>query len=104
MLTTFQECKLLILKVVLSVFKKVNEGPLKVMKNAFYFMLKARFSFLKYLHFCPDFLIMQKSDFIGKPLSISKSMTSQIEQKIIIICALLSIHRSKGHETMKMVN
>ena len=41
------------------VFIYFNESPLKMMKNAFYFMLKALFvvSFLRYLHFCPDFWI-----------------------------------------------
>ena len=34
-----------------------NESPLKMMKNAFYFILKAPFV-LKYLNFCLDFLVM----------------------------------------------
>ena len=33
------------------------ESPLKMMKNAFYFMLKA-FSFLRNLYYCPDYLVM----------------------------------------------
>ena len=34
-----------------------NEGPLKIMKNAFYLILKA-FSFSRYFNFCLDFLVM----------------------------------------------
>ena len=54
-ITNFKSCALSIQK---SYFYFFNEGHLKMMKNAFYFMLKARFSYLKYLHFCPDFLII----------------------------------------------
>ena len=34
-----------------------NKDPLKMMNNTFYFIfhLKNLFSFLRYLHFCPDF-------------------------------------------------
>ena len=39
------------------VFISINESPLKMMKYAFYFMLEA-FSFLRYLHFCLDTLVM----------------------------------------------
>ena len=38
------------------VFICFNESPSKMMKNAFYFMLKP-FLFLRYLHFYPDFLV-----------------------------------------------
>ena len=51
-----------------------NESPLKMMKNAFYFMLKLC-SFLRYLHYCPDFLVMQKKGLIRKLWLISKFMT-----------------------------
>ena len=36
-----------------------NENPLKMMKKAFYFILKL-FSFSRYLNFCADFLAMSK--------------------------------------------
>ena len=41
------------------VFNCFNENPLKVMRNAFYFMLKALFvlEIFEFL-FCPDILIM----------------------------------------------
>ena len=31
-----------------------------MMKNVFYFILKALFSFSRYSNFCPDFFVMQK--------------------------------------------
>ena len=42
-----------------------SERPLKMMKNAFYFMLKV-FLFLRYWHFCPDFLVMQENGLTRK--------------------------------------
>ena len=38
-----------------------TESPLKMMKNAFYFTLKA-LSLSRYLNVCLDFLVMQKTD------------------------------------------
>ena len=48
------------LKVVLSPSKK-NDSPSKIIKKAFYFILKAHFSFSRYLNFCLDFLVIQKT-------------------------------------------
>ena len=70
------------------------------MKNAFHFMLKV-FLFLRYLHFCPDFLVMQKNGLIRKLSLISKFMTSQSGQQINAMHVLPNISRSKGHQTMK---
>ena len=47
-------------------------------------MLKA-LSFLKYLHFCSDFLVMQKNGLIRMLRLISKLMTSQTRQQIVTI-------------------
>ena len=52
------------------------ESPLKMMKNDFYFTLKA-LSFLRYLNFCLDFLVILKNDLIRKKRLILKFMTSQ---------------------------
>ena len=41
------------------------------------------FSFLIYLHFCPDIWVMQENGLIKKLRVISKFMTSQTGQKII---------------------
>ena len=55
------------------------------MKNAFYFMLKSHFlleilNLLRSLHFCPEFLVMQKNGVIKKIRLISKFMTAQTVQ------------------------
>ena len=70
------------------------------MKYAFYFMLEA-FSFLRYLHFCLDTLVMQKNGFIRKPWSSSKFITSQTGQQIITVHILSNISRSKDNQRMK---
>ena len=60
------------LKVRLSTSKKkcficFNGSPLKMMKNAIYFILKA-FSFSRYLIFCLDFLFMYMERHFGQKL------------------------------------
>ena len=62
------------------VFIYFKESPLKMMKNAFYFMLKARFCFETF-----TFLVMQKNILIRKIWLVSKFMTSQTGQQIITI-------------------
>ena len=73
-------------------------------KNAFYFMLKL-YSFLRYLHFCPEILVTQKDGLISVRLIrlwlISKFMTSKTGQQIITIHILPNILRSKGNQSMK---
>ena len=61
-----------------------NESSLKVMKNAFYFILKP-ISFLRSLDFCRNFLAMHKNDLMKKLRLISKFMTSQTEQYILTV-------------------
>ena len=56
---------------------------------------------MRYLHFCPDFLVMQKNGLIRKLSLISKFMTSQSGQQINAMHVLPNISRSKGHQTMK---
>ena len=78
------------------------ESLSKLMKNAFYFMLKL-FSLLRYLHLCPDFLVMQKNGLIRKPWLVSKFMTSHTGQKIITIHILPNnISKSKDNEAVKI--
>ena len=53
-----------IFQVELALFSKIcfiffNKSILEMMKNAFYFIIKA-FSFFRFLNFCLDFLVMQK--------------------------------------------
>ena len=71
-----------------------------MMKNVLYFMSKL-FSFLRYLRFCLDFLVMLKNGLIRKLWFISKLMTSQTGQQIIIIHILPNISRSKGNHAIK---
>ena len=69
----------------------------KMMKNTFYFMLKAH-----HLHFCPKFLVMYKNGWIRKLRVISKLMTLQTGQQIMIILILPNISRSKSNQAMKL--
>ena len=59
------------------------------------------FSFWRYLHFCPDFLVMFKNVLIGKTPLISKFMKSQTGQQIITLDILPNISRSKNNQAMK---
>ena len=96
-------------KVRLPLSKKVvficfNESTLKMMKNYFYFILKALFvlKILRYLNFCPDFL-----GHVGKLLDrkairlTSNLMTSETGKQIIAIQIFPSILRSKNNQTIK---
>ena len=64
------------------------------MKNVFRYMLK-------YLHFCPDFLIMKKNGSIRNLRHISKFMTSQTAEQIMAIHELSKILRSKSNQKIK---
>ena len=76
-----------------------TESPLKMMRNSFYFTLKARF--LLKLSFCLDFLVLYKNGLIQKIRLISKFMTSHPGQQIQYI--LPNISRNKRNQTMKFV-
>ena len=67
------------------------KSPLKLMKNTFYLSWKL-YSFLRYFHFCPDFLIMEE-------WLISKVMTLQTGHQIIVI-HIFNIPRSNGNQAM----
>ena len=69
------------------------ESLLKMIQYIFISYQKL-FSFLRYLHFYPDFLVMHKNGLIRKLWLISKCMTSQTGQQIIIIHILINITRS----------
>ena len=57
--------------------------------------------FLRYLHFRPDFLVMQKSDLIRKLWLISIFLTSQTTQQISTIHVLSNTSISKSNQAMK---
>ena len=75
-------------------------NPLKMMKNDFYFMLKALFV-LEVFTLFSDFLVRKKNSLMRKPRFTSKFVTSQTRQQIITIHKLSNISRSKGNEAMK---
>ena len=77
------------------------ESPLKMVKNAFYFILKL-LSFSRYLSFCHDFWSCRKNGLIRKIMLTSKFMTSEPGQEAIEIYILPSISRSKDNQTMKL--
>ena len=73
------------------------EIPLKMMKNAFYFILKALFV-LKIFKF---FRSCRKNGLIRKIRLTSKFMTSQPGSQTIAIHILPDISQSKGNQTVK---
>ena len=60
------------------------------------------FTFLRYLHFSLDFLVMYKKPGLIRSLRLlPKFMTSQAGQKVVTIHILPNILRSKGNHAMK---
>ena len=93
------------LKVGLSPSKKVCfirliKSPLKVMKNVFYFIVRAPFV-LNIWIFVLTFWVMWKNGLIRKLKLISKFMTSQPGWQVIGIHILANILRNKDSQTMK---
>ena len=79
-----------------------NESSLKMMKNAFYFILKALFV-LKIFKFLSWHLgHVEKTAYIIKKIKlISKFLTSEPGQQTITMYILPNISRSKGKHTLK---
>ena len=75
------------------------ESPLKVMKNAFNFTLKALF-ILKIFKSCLEFLIMY--GIIKMIRLISKFMTSQPGKQMTVMFILPNMSNSKDNQTMKL--
>ena len=76
-----------------------TESPLKLMKNAFYFTLKAVFV-LKIFKFLSVWVTF-KNDLIRKIRLISKFITSKHGKQAIAIHIFPNISRSKDSQTMK---
>ena len=76
------------------------ESPLKIMKNAFYFVLKALFD-LKIFKFCHEFWSCGKNGLIRKMSLTSKIMTSRPGLQAIPIQVLPNISQTKGNQIMK---
>ena len=77
------------------------ESPLKMMKNAFYFILKALFVLKLFTFLSRLFWSCRKNGLIRKLRLISKFMTSQPGLQTIAIHILPNISQSKGNQTMK---
>ena len=67
----------------------------------FFIPCEKLFSFLTYLHFSHDVLVMQKNGLIRKLMLIPELVTSQTGQQIIAIHILRNISRSKDNQEMK---
>ena len=76
------------------------ENPLKLMGNAFYFILKALF-ILEIFQFFVTFWSCRENGLIRKVRLTSKFMASQPGLQTIAIHILLNISQSKGNQTMK---
>ena len=74
-----------------------------MMKNTFYFVLKAVFV-LNTFNFYQNFCSCRKTSLIRKITLISKFMTPQPGQQTITIHILPNISRSKSNPTMKFGN
>ena len=93
----------LIFKVRLSPFKKdcvscLIENPLKMMKNTFYFILKALFVLKIFT------VLSRLFGHVGKIKLSSKFVTSQPGLQTIAVHILPNISQSKGSQTMKFGN
>ena len=77
------------------------ESPSKMMKNAFYFILKALFVLKLFKFLSRLFWSCRKNGLIRKLRLISKFMLSQPGLQTIAIHILPNISQSKGNQTMK---
>ena len=77
-----------------------NWRPLKMITNAFYFMLKALYVFEIFNIFFPDVLVKQENSLIKKLNLISKFMTSETERQINTIHILPNTSTGKGNQAM----
>ena len=83
------------------IFICFNNCPSKMMKNVFYFILKALFV-LKIFKFLSTFWSCRKNDLVRKTRLTSKSLTSQPGLQTILIYILPYISQIKGNQTMKV--
>ena len=78
----------------------ITESPLKMMKNAFYFILKALFVEKIFKFFAMTFWSCRKNGSIRKVRLISKSLTSRRGKQTIEVHILSNFWRSKGNQAM----
>ena len=77
------------------------ESPLKMMKNAFYFTVKALFV-LKLFKFLSRLFCRVKKGLIRKIRLIPEFMTSQPDYQAIVMHILANILKSKSNQIMKL--
>ena len=77
------------------------ENPLKLMGNAFYFILKALLILEIFQFFVTTSWSCRENDLIRKVKLTSKFMASQPGLQTIAIHMLVNISQSKGNQTMK---
>ena len=82
-------------------FTCFNDSPSKMMKNAFYFILKALFALKMFTFLSWLFGHVEKNGLIRKIRLILKLMPSQPGSQTITIHVLLNISRIKGNQIMK---
>ena len=102
---SYKRLELIAFKVRLSTSKKtcvicLIESPLKLMKNAFYFILKAYFVLKIYKFLSRLFGHVGKTARLRITIT-SKFMTSRPGLQTIAILVLPNISQSKGNQTMK---
>ena len=93
-------------KVRLSPSKKIffiyfDESPLKMMKNAFYFTLKAPIVLKIFKFLSWGFGHVERKSLVRKVRLISKFMTSQLAYQTMAIHIFASTSRIKGNQTLK---
>ena len=79
------------------------KSSFKIMKNAFYFILKPVFILKILLNICPDFSVKQKIGLSRTIRLISKFMMPQPKKQTIAIHILPNIPRNNFNQTMKLV-
>ena len=82
-------------------FIRFSESPLKMMKNTFYFIIKALFILKIFKFLSCHFVHVKKTSLIRKIRLILTFLTSQTGQQTIAIHMLPNISRCKGDQTLK---
>ena len=83
-----------------SYFICLNESPLKILKNAFHFFLKALF-FLKIFNFFQDFFGHVTKWLVNFKVNFKICDVTYLEKQVITIHILPNMSRNKCHRTMK---
>ena len=77
------------------------DSPLKIMENAFYFILKKLYLLSRYLNLCHDFFVMLKK-WLDQKGKVNFKIHDVTIWLTITIHILPNISRSKDNQTMKI--